>query len=311
MKIVFKKQAFTLLLVLAGTVKIATAQNIDLFKSQDEQDKKDKASQTDYTTATFKTTRLINGQSIENLGAGVLDVKISHRFDPVNEGAYTLWGLDAAQMRMGVDYGINKWLMVGVGRSTYQKAYDFDAKAKLLRQSTGKVNMPISLSVAGSAIWVTEKDNTLNNYTDRFNYSFQLIAARKFNDFLSLQLAPTVVHYNSVATSSIPNDLYSLGMGGRFRLSRRVNLTAEYYYRLTKPNDFLVNGTTKPVNSFSVGFDIETGGHVFQFHFTNSTGINDRAFIEETTTKWNDGGVRFGFNIARVFTIVKPKELKL
>ena len=299
---ILQKQTIILLLLLAGTFKFVTAQEVDLFKSQDAQDKKDKQTQIDYTTATFKTTRLINGQSIENLGAGILDVKISHRFNPINEGAYTLYGLDNASMRMGVDYGINKWLMVGVGRSTFEKTYDFLAKAKLLRQSTGKVNMPFSLNYAGSMIWKTIKDPSLTNYADRFSYSHQLIIARKFNDFFSLQLAPTLVHYNSVLHTSQPNDYYSLGVGGRLRLSRRVNLTSEYYYRFTKEEGY--------VNSFSVGFDIETGGHVFQFHFTNSTGMTDRTFIEETVNKWSDGGIRFGFNIARVFTIVKPKELK-
>ena len=299
---ILQKQTIILLLLLAGTFKFATAQEVDLFKSQDAQDKKDKQTQIDYTTATFKTTRLINGQSIENLGAGILDVKISHRFNPINEGAYTLYGLDNASMRMGVDYGINKWLMVGVGRSTFEKTYDFLAKAKLLRQSTGKVNMPFSLNYAGSMIWKTIKDPSLTNYADRFSYSHQLIIARKFNDFFSLQLAPTFVHYNSVLHTSQPNDYYSLGVGGRLRLSRRVNLTSEYYYRFTREEGY--------VNSFSFGFDIETGGHVFQFHFTNSTGMTDRTFIEETVNKWSDGGIRFGFNIARVFTIVKPKELK-
>jgi len=302
MKIVFKKQVLALCLVLIVTCKMAIAQDVDLFKSLDEQDKKDKQNQTDYTTAIFKTTRLINGQSIENVGAGILDVKISHRFGTINQGAYGLWGLDAASMRMGVDYGINSKLMVGVGR-TNGGLFDGFAKYKLLRQSTGKVNMPVSVSISGSGIWRTQKDNTLNNYTDRFNYSGQVLIARKFNDFISLQLAPTIVHYNSVPTSSTPNDYYSLGMGGRLRITKRVNLTTEYYYRFTKVAGY--------VNSFSVGVDIETGGHVFQFHFTNSTGMNDRTFINETSDKWSTAGVHFGFNIARVFVIKKPKEIKI
>ena len=299
---VFKHKIITLLVLVVATVKIATAQDVDLFKSQDEQDKKDKLNQTDYTTATFKTTRMVNGQSIENVGAGILDVKISHRFGAISQGAYGLWGLDAATMRLGADYGITSKLMVGVGR-TNGGLFDGFAKYKLLRQSTGKVNMPVSVSVSGGAIWRTQKDNTLNNYTDRFNYSGQILIARKFNDYVSLQVVPTIVHYNSVALSTLPNDYYSVGFGGRLRLTKRVNLTAEYYPQITKKD-----GT---VNSFSVGFDIETGGHVFQFHFTNSTGMDDRSFIEETKDKWSTSGVHFGFNIARVFTIVQPKNIKI
>ncbi len=309
MKIVSKKKAFAIIIALVSTCKIASAQDVDLFKSLDEQDKKDKQNQTDYTTAIFKTTRMINGQSIENVGAGVLDVKISHRFTPINAGAKGLWGLDGANMRMGVDYGINRWAMVGIGR-TKGGLFDGFAKVKLLRQSTGKVKMPVSVSLSGGAIWSTDKASTYNNYSDRFNYSLQAIVARKFNDYISLQVVPTVIHYNSVEKSSIPNDFYSIGFGGRLRLTKRVNLTAEYYYRLTNPSDYTYGGS-KPVNCLSVGFDIETGGHVFQFHFSNSPDMNDRSFINETTQKWNVDAVRFGFNIARVFVINAPKAVKI
>ena len=309
MKVVFKKQAFALLVMVIGVCRVAMAQDVDLFKSLDEQDKKDKQNQTDYTTAIFKTTRMINGQSIENVGAGVLDVKISHRFTPINAGAKGLWGLDGSNMRMGVDYGINRWAMVGVGR-TKNGLFDGFAKFKLIRQSTGKVVIPVSVGLSGGVIWSTDKAGVYNNYTDRFNYSAQVIIARKFNDYVSLQVVPTVIHYNSVAKSSIPNNFYSLGFGGRLRLTKRVNLTAEYYYRITNPSDYTYNGE-KPVNCLSVGFDIETGGHVFQFHFSNSPDMNDRSFINETTSKWNVDAVRFGFNIARVFVIHTPKTIKI
>ena len=303
MKITNKRRLLSFFLVFALGSKMAMAQDVDLFKSLDEQDKKDKKNQTDYTTAIFKTTRLVNGQSIENVGAGILDVKISHRFGTVNQGAYDVWGLDNASMRMGLDYGITNWLMVGVGRSTFEKTFDGFTKVKLMRQSTGKINNPLSISAAGSAIWKTVKDDKLNNYTDRFSYSFQLLFARKFNDYISLQLTPTVVHYNSVQHSSQKNDNYTLGVGGRIRLTKRVNLTTEYYYRFDKEDGY--------VNSLSAGFDIETGGHVFQLHFTNSTGMTERTFINETTDKWDNKGIHFGFNIARVFTIVQPKALKI
>jgi len=300
---VFKQKLFTLLILVVATAKIATAQDVDLFKSQDEQDKKDKLNSTDYITATFKTTRMVNGQSIENVGEGIMDVKVSHRFGTISQGAYGLWGLDAATMRIGLDYGITNRLMVGVGR-TNGGLFDGFAKYRLLRQSTGKVNMPVSVSLAGGTIWRTQKDPSLNHYSDRFNFSGQVLIARKFNDFLSLQAVPTIIHYNSVANSTLSNDYYSVGIGGRLRLTKRVNLTAEYYPQFTKRE-----GST---NSFSVGFDIETGGHVFQFHFTNSTGMDDRSFIEETTDKWNSAkGVHFGFNIARVFKIVEPKAVKM
>ncbi len=305
MQTTFFQKAFVAVAFFAACTTPLAAQEIDLFKQQDEQDKKTAKETTDLTTATFKTTRLINGQSIENVGSGILDFKINHRFGYLNSGAYNLFGLDNATMRMGLDYGVNSRLMVGIGRSTFEKQYDAFVKYRILRQSTGKVNMPVSLSYVASGMLKTLKneDPTLKtNFSDRLFYAHQLIVARKFNDYFSLQLMPTMVHYNIVPLAKDPNDLWSLGIGMRQRLSKRVNLTLEYYNQFTKLSGYY--------NSLAVGFDIETGGHVFQLHFTNSTGMTERTFITETTGQWGKGDIHFGFNISRVFTIVKPKALK-
>jgi Membrane bound beta barrel domain (DUF5777) len=274
----------------------------DLMKMLEEETEKDK--KPDYSTATFKTTRLINGHSVENVAEGVLDFRISHRFGYISGGAYELWGLDEASMRLGFDYGINRWLMIGIGRSTYQKQYDGFTKVKLLRQSSGSRSMPITLSAIGTIMYKSLKfdDPTRENYyTSNIYYSGQLLIARKFNESLSLQLMPTVVHYNLVPTADDPNDLFSLGMGGRIKLSKRVSLNLEYYYQLP---DFKFDETT---NSLSIGFDIETGGHVFQVYCTNSTGMTERTYIHETTGNFFEGDIRLGFTISRVFTLKKPK----
>jgi len=281
----------------------ATAQTVDLFKQQDEQDKKDAKEKTDMVTSTFKTTRIVNSQSIENTGAGILDVKISHRFGTVNTGAYNFYGLDQATMRLGLDYGISNRLEVGIGRSTYNKEFDGFYKFRILRQSTGRAAMPISLSLSSDAVWRTIKDQPTAyaiNSSDHFNFTNQLIIARKFGDYFSIEFVPTMVHYNIVPTKSIPNDLYSVGTGFRIRLSKRVNFTGEYYYQVTQ-----FKGT---YDAMSLGFDIETGGHVFQLFFTNSTGINESSFITQTTSQWGNGGIHLGFNISRVFTVVKHNQ---
>lgn len=257
---------------------------------------------TKYTTATFKTTRLINGHSVENVAKGVLDVKINHRFGNLNDGGYELFGLDKATMRMGFDYGITPSLMVGIGRSTFQKTYDAFFKLKILRQSSGKRNMPITLSYVPTIAYKTLRfeDPTIKNYnTSRLAYSHQLIIGRKFSEGTSLQLMPTVVHQNLVTAADDPNDIFAIGIGGRQKLSKRISLNFEYYYQLP---DYKIAGTS---NSLSIGFDIETGGHVFQLHFTNSIGMNERSFIADTNGKWEKGDILFGFNISRVFTIGK------
>lgn len=257
-----------------------------------------------YTTATFKTTRLIDGHTVENVGQGVMDVKISHRFGQLNGGGYELFGLDNATMRLGLDYGITNWLMVGVGRSTYQKTFDAFFKIKLLRQSTGKRNMPITVSYVPTVALRTLRweDPTRKNYfSSRLSFTHQLIIGRKFSEGTSLQIMPTYVHRNMAVLATDPNDLLAIGIGGRQKLSKRISLNAEYYYQIPK---YRIDGTT---NALSVGFDIETGGHVFQLHFTNSRAMTEKNFITETTGKWEKGDIFFGFNISRVFTIGKSR----
>lgn len=283
---------------LAAHISVAAQDTTDLMKMLENDIEKT----TDYTTATFKTTRLINGHTVENVGKGVMDVKISHRFGKVNGGGYELFGLDNATMRLGFDFGLTNYLMVGVGRSTFQKTYDAFFKVKILRQSKGKKTMPITLSYVPTIALKTLKfeDPTRKNYfTSRLFYTHQLIIGRKFSEGTSLQLMPTFTHQNLVQLTADPNDLLAIGIGGRQKLSKRISLNVEYYYQL--PGYKLQNTT----NSLSVGFDIETGGHVFQLHFTNSQGMSERTFISETTGDWGKGDIFFGFNISRVFTIGK------
>ncbi|HEX5669782.1 MAG TPA: DUF5777 family beta-barrel protein [Chitinophagaceae bacterium] len=295
-----------LLLTLALSIPFRLlAQDPDLLDMLDKEDKAKPA--TDYATATFKTTRLINAHSIEQLAAGVLDVKISHRFGTLNSGFYELFGLDNASIRIGADYGITNWLMIGLGRSSFEKQYDGFMKVRLLRQAKGARSMPLSLSGFAGMYYNTLKwaDTSRENYyTSRINYVFQLIAARKFSEGFSLQLSPTLVHYNIVPKASDKNDLLSVGIGARQKITKRVSINVEYYYQIP---GYKLEGSE---NALSLGFDIETGGHVFQLIFTNSTGIAENQYITKTNGRWQDGDIHFGFNIARVFTLKKPKHGK-
>lgn len=263
---------------------------------------------TDYTYATFKATRLVLGQSVENPAKGTLVFLIQHHFGYINSGGYELWGLDQATIRLGLDYGITDWLAIGVGRSSYKKTYDGYIKAKFLRQSTGAVKMPITMSYFGSlslnSLKWSEPDRE-NYFSSRLAYTHQLLIARKFSSAISLQITPTLVHKNLVASTADKNDIFATGFGGRVKLTNRVSVNAEYFYVF--PDQIV---TDEYDNSFSIGFDIETGGHVFQLFFTNSNPIFESGFITETHGKWSDGDIYFGFNISRVFTVVKPKEFK-
>jgi hypothetical protein len=262
----------------------------------------------EYDYATFKTTRVVLGQSVENPAPGVLLFLIQHHFGRLNSGAYELWGLDQATIRLGLEYGINDWLAVGIGRGTYQKTFDGFVKAKFLRQSTGLKKMPVTLSYFGSTAlnslrWQEPERN--NFFTSRLSFVHQLLLARKFSPGLSFQITPTLVHNNLVATTEDKNSVFATGIGGRVKLTNRVSLNAEYFYVFP---DQIVSREYN--NSFSIGFDIETGGHVFQLFFTNSNPIFERGFITETVGQWTDGDIYFGFNISRVFTIVKPDSFR-
>lgn len=282
----------------------------DISKMLEEEIKSSNKDKTEYVTATFKTSRLVNGHSLENTAKHVLDVKISHRFETIagaQGGAYNLFGLDHATMRFGFDYGITNTFMVGVGRSTLNKTYDGFFKWKILRQSTGKHSVPITLSFVPTIAYESENPldpillKDVQTYpSHRINYANQLIIGRKFSEALSLQLMPTVVHRNFPGLHDDgPHDIYALGIGGRQKIGRRTSLNIEYYYQLQE------NRIPNSYDALSIGFDIETGGHVFQLHLTNSQGMTETKFVPGSPYSWGKGEILFGFNISRVFNVGK------
>lgn len=257
-----------------------------------------------YATASFKTNRVINLHSLENTSAGVMDLKISHRFGFVSGGIQELFGLDGAMVRIGADFGVTERLTAGFGRNSFEKTFDGFLKYKFLRQSSGAKNMPITAAVVSSMAIKTipwrypDRDNY---FSSRLYYTFQLILGRKFSENFTLQVSPTLVHRNLVATVEESNDVYAIGFAARQKITKRLAVNAEYIYVFPDQLDARFS------NSLSIGFDIETGGHVFQLHFTNSTSMVPKGYITETTGDWTKGDIHFGFNVSRVFTIVKPK----
>lgn len=261
----------------------------------------------EYTYATFKTTRVVNGHSVENPAPGVLLFIISHHFGELNTGFYELFGLDQSTIRLGLEYGLNDRISFGIGRSSWEKTYDAFLKVKLIRQQSGIREVPLTLSYFSSIALNSLKwqDPERENYfSSRLSYVHQLLVARKFNKDLSLQLMPTLVHKNLVPTKEDQNTAFAMGMGGRYKLTNRLSLNAEYFYLL--PDQY----TEEVHNSLSLGFDIETGGHVFQLHFTNAKPMFERGFITETRGRWDKGDIYFGFNITRVFTVRKPEAFR-
>lgn len=273
------------------------AQNEDLLKLV----KQDSAKKM-YVTSAFKSSRVINGHSMEMIGKGVLDVRILHRFGLLSDGVKELFGLDHASMRLGFDYGLGTNLTVGVGRSTLNKELDAFVKFRPVRQVVD--GFPFSIIwVSGITLqtmpWVdTERKNY---FSSRLGYYHEVIIGRKFSDAFSLQASPIMVHRNLVTGAGDENNTFALGLGGRLKLSKRIAFVVDYHPILSCREP----GTKDPL---SAGFDIETGGHVFQLHFSNSTGMNEKAFITGTTDDFWKGDIRFGFNLSRVFQIGNKRK---
>lgn len=258
-----------------------------------------------YITATFKSTRVVNSHSVETLSKGNLDFRISHRFGKLNSGAYNLFGLDEATIRLALEYGLTDRLNIGIGRSSFQKTVDGFAKVKLFRQRNGIAeSFPVSVTWFSNVAYNTfrnDDDVIEANPSYRYSFAHQLIVARKFSPSFSLQVSPLVIHRNLKEPTDKSNDVIAVEGGGRIKVSKRVSINADYIYRLPAYQDNPYH------NSFSVGVDIETGGHVFQLHFTNSQGMIEEMSVARTTGQWSEGDIFYGFNISRQFALKRRK----
>ena len=261
---------------------------------------------TSIVSGTFKATRIVNGHSVETNGDGVLLFLISHRFGTLNSGAYELFGLDQATIRLGLEYGITDRLDIGFGRSSLEKTFDGFIKYKILQQQSGDgFSVPVTLTLLTSTAvkslkWPEEEHNF--EFKHRLAYTHQILIARKFTEKLSLQLSPTLVHRNLVKSPADDTNVYAVGTAGRYKITKRTSINAEYFYLLSREtrNDFR--------NALSIGFDIETGGHVFQLIFTNAQGMVEKFFVPQNTGYWSNGDIYFGFNISRVFNLKKEEK---
>lgn len=298
-----------LLFLLCSTPLFAQDDLLDMLEKED-------AKKVTYTQATFKGTRLINGQTIETIAKQHLNFWISHRFGAVNSGFINnFFGLDEARIRLGLEYGLTDDWLIGAGRSSIEKTYDVYTKYKVIKQSN---KIPLTVSLYGGA-----SSNTMNSgYTmesgtvmhfandlQRQSYVAQVLLARKFDDKLSLQLMPTFLHANKAESVNYENNQVAIGLGGRYKLTNRLSMSFEYYKNLVDKKAYLAKaGTAYPYqDSFALGFDIETGGHVFQLHFSNSRGMIEKHFIGQTLGSWDNGDIFYGFNMARTFSL-EPKK---
>jgi len=265
------------------------------------------------TSATFKTTRLINAQTVETIKARTLIFNILHRFGNISGGGHSLFGFDnASNIRFAFNYALtDKWL-IGIGRSKVNEHIDGSMKYKILGQTT---NNRIPLSIAWfSNMAFTPKispqnpdgSNRWTKAAHRLSYTHQLLIARKISSRISVEILPTLVHRNYVNSltnaangAKETNDLFALGIAGRVKVTKRLSLVADYFYTFS---EFRESNDEFPYSApLGIGIEIETGGHVFHLNFSNSSGVIENQFIPSTSDSWNDGNIKMGFNISRVF----------
>lgn len=262
--------------------------------------------QTNTVGQTFTSTRIINGHSVETIKKQQLEFRVSHRFGQLNEGIDQFYGLDHGIIHLGLEYGLKDWLEIGIGRSTFEKTVNGFVKASIVSQSTGERNFPFHLTYLASSEIITIKNlDASKNVTfhSRLSFVHQLLVARKFSEKFSAQLTPTFIHRNMVTTTLDKNDLLAIGFGARYKVTRWIALTGEYFLVYQPHRDLL---PTRYYNPLSVGIDIDTGsGHVFQIMLTNSQAMVEGGFIGKTTGEWGDGGIHLGFDISRLFSFAK------
>jgi len=274
----------------------AQAQESDLFDVFEED------TQHEVVYATFKGTQLINAVTNETPGEGVLQFMMAHRFGSFNdEYLYNFFGLDNAQVRMQLDYGVTDRLNIGMGRSSFLKVADGFIKYQLLQQQQGTRTVPISITLHSSTNYRNARytDGIDHTMSDRFSYMHQAIIAKKWNRKLSTLVSPSVVHFNLVPTAQDPNTTAHITLGARYKISNRMALTGES--TLLSNREF--SSGERYTTPFALGVDIETGGHVFQLHISNTRAMNGPYWMARNPYSATNGGLFLGFNISRVFTV--------
>lgn len=249
-----------------------------------------------YASAVFKGLKVINFESTKLVAKKGFNFIVSHRFGTVKKGFQNLFGLDEAVTHLNFVYGLSDNINISASRSSNQKIYEVATKFRLVNQQAGKIPFTVVGYTSVLANTSLETDNLPKlEFKHRLSYVAQLLVSRKMNNNLSLILSPTFFHDNYLTDDFQENSQYGVGFGGRYKLGKRWSLNTEYGVHLNRSENSLYK------NPFSIGVDLETGGHVFQLLFTNSQSMNTNGVFGTSTGEWGESDVYFGFNLARSF----------
>ena len=324
------KFTFTSLLLLLAYFSFAQVDILDELT-------KDQKPKREYVAYTFKTTRVINGHSVETVKKNQLDFRVSHRFGDMaasnNDHIHSMFGFDqAADIAFIFEYGITDDLTIGIGRmkgaGPQRELWNANIKYRALKQ-TKDFKYPMTITLFGNTSITSMRPSTdpsaISNFgtgyagfSHRLSYTLQAMMAVKATDWLSIQLSPTFVWRNKVAYND-NNGLFFLGLSARTKFAKRYGIIFEYFLPLIKPGvggrEYfpMVRGIKNAAYypNLHIGFEAETGGHIFHVNFTNSRGMLENDFLPYNTANWAQGAFRLGFTISRTFPLSyknKPKE---
>ncbi|MEL1246178.1 DUF5777 family beta-barrel protein [Flavobacterium sp. DGU11] len=246
-----------------------------------------------YATAVFKGLQVVTLQTTKMPAKKEFYFVVSHRFGTVKGGISEFFGFDMATTKIGGIYGITDWLSVSASRHTMLKVYETGLKYRVARQSDTFPVDVVGYNTVDMNSLLREEDYPKLQFSDRLSYISQVIVSRKFSDRLSFELVPSFIHKNLYDPAIENDNQFSIGSGGRVKLTKRLSLNLEYVYNFDKPDFYK--------NPLSVGLDVETGGHIFQLLFTNSQSMTESGYITRASGDWAKGDFFFGFNLYRVF----------
>ena len=239
----------------------------------------------------FKAMKVVNNQSTKLAQKGDLYLYVGHRFGTIKGGVESLFGLDYANTKIEILYGLLNQVQVGFSRESFKKTYNLHVKYGIKSQTT---SFPLSITSYNSVNLDTSLDENQYpnlNFNERYVYISQLLISRRFNDNFSFQLAPSIVKYNFL-TNQFKNDFnYILNYGSRLKISKRSSFNIDYSHHLNRLNN------SEEKNVLSLGIDMETGGHVFQLLFSNTQASDEAGVLTGAEGNWTKGDVFFGFNI--------------
>jgi hypothetical protein len=291
----------------------------------------------------FSSDRIINAYTPEMVAKGKMDFKVTHSFGDIagKEGGHKrFFGLDGStDIRIGFHIGITDRFNIGIARTKgdeqslrkdtanslapseflARKNFEISLKYQLLRQMENDPSHPISVALFVNTAISSISANTLNpntpssfkNFGDRMSQVVQLIIAKKIGK-ISLQLNPTLVHYNFVPTYDKATT-FALGGAARIPLSKKFAFIVDYFHPFhakAKENNYYALKAVKFHDPLGLGLEIKTSGHIFHLNFTNTTGILENQFLPYNSSSWGKGQFRWGFSISRTFTLWREKKGK-